>query len=157
MSEKRFELLNDAQWELIEPLLPDPKRRKDKRGRPWASNCACLKGISVHIADRRSVAFIARHLSFCGDVQATLEAVEETFLDGNFALAKKGDPPSVQPRVAKGHEVDGTGQRWRSAARSRAGKCLFGRSHTRRTQSPLSQSPPENETKTGDHRARLRL
>ena len=45
MSKKRFELLNDAQWELIEPLLPEPKRRKDKRGRPWASNRACLEGI----------------------------------------------------------------------------------------------------------------
>jgi hypothetical protein len=31
MSKKRFELLNDAQWELIEPLLPEPKRLK-KRG-----------------------------------------------------------------------------------------------------------------------------
>jgi len=40
MSKKRFEL-----WELIEPLLPEPKRRKDKRGRPWASNRACLEGI----------------------------------------------------------------------------------------------------------------
>ena len=38
MSKKRFELLSDAQWELIAPLLPEPTRRKDKRGRPWASN-----------------------------------------------------------------------------------------------------------------------
>jgi transposase len=37
--------LTDAQWELIEPLLPEPKRRKDNRGRPWASNRACLEGI----------------------------------------------------------------------------------------------------------------
>ncbi|MGA2252514.1 transposase [Terracidiphilus sp.] len=45
MSKKRFELLSEAQWELIEPLLPAPKRRKDKRGRPWASNRACLEGM----------------------------------------------------------------------------------------------------------------
>ena len=45
MSKKRFELLSEAQWELIAPLLPEPKRRKDKRGRPWASNRACLEGI----------------------------------------------------------------------------------------------------------------
>jgi transposase len=45
MSKKRFELLSDAQWELIAPLLPAPKRRKDKRGRPWVSNRACLEGI----------------------------------------------------------------------------------------------------------------
>jgi transposase len=42
---ERFELLTDAQWELIAPLLPEPKRRKDNRGRPWASNRACLEGI----------------------------------------------------------------------------------------------------------------
>jgi len=30
---------------LIEPLLPGPKRRKARRGRPWASNRACLDGI----------------------------------------------------------------------------------------------------------------
>ena len=45
MSKKRFELLTDAQWELIGPLLPEPKRRKDRRGRPWVSNRACLEGI----------------------------------------------------------------------------------------------------------------
>ena len=44
MSKKRFELLNDGQWQLIEPLLPEPNRRKDKRGRPWSSNQACLEG-----------------------------------------------------------------------------------------------------------------
>jgi transposase len=45
MFKKRFELLTDGQWSLIEPLLPEPKRRKDNRGRPWATNRACLEGI----------------------------------------------------------------------------------------------------------------
>jgi Putative transposase of IS4/5 family (DUF4096) len=27
------------------PLLPEPRRRKDNRGRPWASNRACFEGI----------------------------------------------------------------------------------------------------------------
>jgi transposase len=45
VSKRRFILLTDAQWELIEPLLPEPKRRKDNRVRPWASNRACLEGI----------------------------------------------------------------------------------------------------------------
>jgi hypothetical protein len=34
MVKKRFELLTDALWALIEPLLPEPRRRKDNRGRP---------------------------------------------------------------------------------------------------------------------------
>jgi hypothetical protein len=63
MSKKRLELLNDAQWELIEPLLPEPKRRKDNRGRPWASNRACFEGISVDFADRLGVAVSARQVS----------------------------------------------------------------------------------------------
>ena len=42
---KRQKLLTDEQWELIEPLLPEGRRRKDNRGRPWASNRACFEGI----------------------------------------------------------------------------------------------------------------
>jgi transposase len=45
MSKKRFELLIGVQWQLIEPLLPGPKRRKDRRGRPWASNRDCPEAI----------------------------------------------------------------------------------------------------------------
>src|SRR5664280_2185446 len=42
---KRQKLLTDEQWELIEPLRPQPKQRRDKRGRPWATNRACFEGI----------------------------------------------------------------------------------------------------------------
>ena len=42
---KRQKLLTDEQWELIAPLLPEGRRRKDNRGRPWASNRACFEGI----------------------------------------------------------------------------------------------------------------
>jgi len=34
-----------AQWQRIEPVFPKPKRRRDKRGRPPASNRACFEGI----------------------------------------------------------------------------------------------------------------
>jgi len=27
--------LTDAQWAIIEPLIPKPRGRKDRRGRPW--------------------------------------------------------------------------------------------------------------------------
>src|SRR3954447_25983764 len=27
--------LTDGQWEVLEPLIPDPPRREDGRGRPW--------------------------------------------------------------------------------------------------------------------------
>ena len=42
---KRQKLLTDEQWELVEPMLPPPRRRRDNRGRPWASNRSCLEGI----------------------------------------------------------------------------------------------------------------
>jgi transposase len=45
MSKKRFELLTDRQWELIEPLLPEPKRARITGAGPWASNRECLEGI----------------------------------------------------------------------------------------------------------------
>ena len=38
-------LLSEAQWEILCPLFPEPKRRKDDRVRPWASNRSCLEGI----------------------------------------------------------------------------------------------------------------
>ena len=42
---KRPALLSEAQWTLLAPLFPDPGRRRDGQGRPWASNRACLEGI----------------------------------------------------------------------------------------------------------------
>ena len=42
---KRQKLLTGEQWELIGPLLPEAKGRKDGRGRPPAPNRACLEGI----------------------------------------------------------------------------------------------------------------
>ena len=37
--------LTDAQWEAIEPLLPELPRRDDGRGRPWRENRAVLDGV----------------------------------------------------------------------------------------------------------------
>jgi transposase len=42
---KPQQLLSEEQWKILEPLFPEPKRRKDGRGRPWASNRECLQGI----------------------------------------------------------------------------------------------------------------
>jgi transposase len=127
MSKKRFELLSEAQWELIAPLLPEPKRRKDKRGRPWASNRACLEGILWVLQTGAAWRFLPdkypspatcwRRLKQWEEQDVWLDAWrallgaldgegllkwEETFLDGSFAPAKKGAPPSVKPSAARG-------------------------------------------------------
>ena len=126
MSKKRFELLTNEQWELIEPLLPVPKRRKDNRGRPWASNRACLEGILWVLrtgapwrflpAQYPSPATCWRRLRQWEEKGVWLDAWrallgvldgeglfkwEESFLDGSFAPAKKGAPQSARPSVAR--------------------------------------------------------
>ena len=126
MGKKRFELLTDEQWELIEPLLPEPKRRKDNRGRPWASNRACLEGILWVLRTGAPWRFLAdqypspatcwRRLKQWEEEGVWLDAWrallgaldgegllkwEESFLDGSFAPAKKGAPQSVKPSVAR--------------------------------------------------------
>jgi len=39
---RRQKLLTDEQWELVEPLFPERRQRRDKRGRPPASNRSCF-------------------------------------------------------------------------------------------------------------------
>ena len=126
MSKKRFELLSDAQWELIAPLLPEPRRRQDKRGRPWASNRGCFEGILWVLQTGAAWRFLPdkypspatcwRRLKLWEEQGVWLEAWrallgaldgegllkwEETFLDGSFAPAKKGAPQSEKPSAAR--------------------------------------------------------
>jgi putative transposase of IS4/5 family DUF4096 len=37
--------LTDEQWEVLEPLIPNPSRRSDGRGRPWRTPRGVLDGI----------------------------------------------------------------------------------------------------------------
>jgi transposase len=37
--------LTDEQWEVLEPLILDPARRPDGRGRPWRDSRDVLNGI----------------------------------------------------------------------------------------------------------------
>jgi transposase len=41
----KAELLTDEQWSILEPLIPEPVRRADGRGRPWRANREVLNGI----------------------------------------------------------------------------------------------------------------
>ena len=176
MSKKRFELLSDAQWELIEPLLPEPKRRKDNRGRPWASNRACLEGILWVLQTGAAWRFLPdkypspatcwRRLKQWEEQDVWLDGEgllkwEETFLDGSFAPAKKGALPSVKPSVARVR----SGWYWSTVAVFRwefglkvplREKYACG-SHARRSQSSSYQRPAANQAETGNRRPSLRL
>ncbi len=123
---KRQQLVTDEQWQLVEPLLPKPKRRKDKRGRPPAPNRACFEGILWVLQTGAAWRFLPdeypspstcwRRLQewqergvWLGAWRALLGALDEegllrwdeTFLDGSFAPAKKGALRSEKPSVAR--------------------------------------------------------
>ena len=123
---KRQKLLTDEQWELVEPMLPPPKRRRDNRGRPWASNRACFEGILWILQTGAAWRFLPdefpspstcwRRLQAWQEQGVWLDAWrallggldeegllrwDETFLDGSFAPAKKGARPSEKPSGAR--------------------------------------------------------
>jgi len=122
----RQKLLTDEQWELIEPLFPRRKLRRDKRGRPPAANRACFEGILWILQTGAAWRFLPdefpspstcwRRLQHWQDEgvwreawRALLGALDEngllrwdeTFLDGSFAPAKKGVLPSAKPSAAR--------------------------------------------------------
>jgi transposase len=123
---KRQKLLTDERWQLIETLLPEPKRRRDNRGRPWAPNRACFEGILWILQTGAAWRFLPdefpspatcwRRLKQWEDEGVWLDAWrallgaldeqgllqwDETFLDGSFAPAKKGAPQSAKPSEAR--------------------------------------------------------
>src|SRR5579885_3264796 len=115
--------LTDEQWEVVEPVLR-PRRRADRRGRPWHDTRAVLHGVlwvlgtgaqwrelpekypPFQTCHRRfqqwvrsgkleeALRRLARHLHERGQLN-----LEEAFVDATFASAKKGASPSA-PRVA---------------------------------------------------------
>ena len=123
---QRQKLLTDEQWEAIAPLFPAPRRRADKRGRPWAANRACFEALLWLLYTGAAWRFLPEHFpspSTCWrrlqqwqaegvwlnawrallgvlDEQGLLRW-DEAFLDGSFAPAKKGARPSVKPSAAR--------------------------------------------------------
>jgi transposase len=124
---KRQKLLTDEQWELVDPMLPPPRRRQDNRGRPWASNRACFEAILWILQTGAAWRFLPdkfpspstcwqrlkqweeeevwlnawRTLLGALDEEGLLKW-DETFLDGSFAPAKKGALRSGKPSGARG-------------------------------------------------------
>src|SRR6516164_588011 len=118
--------LTDAQWALLDPLIPEPKRRRDGRGRPWKDRREVLNGILYILrtgapwADlpERYPPYQTCHRRFqqwvrSGVMRGVLEALaedlhfrggfhlHEAFIDGSFAPAKRGALASARPSAAK--------------------------------------------------------
>ena len=107
--------LTDEQWEIVSPLIPEPRRREDRRGRPWRDPRDVLHGILwvlrtgapwKDLPDRYPP-YQTCHRRFQqwsrdGTLRGVLEALaedlyrrgridlREAFVDGTFAGRKKG-------------------------------------------------------------------
>jgi transposase len=119
--------LTDAQWSVLDPLIPQPKRRADGRGRPWKDTRDVLNGIlwvmrtgaPWHDLPDRYPSYQTCHRRFqqwvrSGVLRRILEELardlhdrggidlRECFVDGTFAPAKKGALALGKLSAAKG-------------------------------------------------------
>ena len=118
--------LTDSQWAALDPLIPEPSRRKDRRGRPWKDRRAVLDGIlwvlrtgapSADLPDGYPP-YQTCHRRFqqwvrSGILKGVFEAlaadlyvrgfldVREAFIDGSFASAKRGAGRSGRRSVVR--------------------------------------------------------
>ena len=118
--------LTDEQWEVLEPLIPDPPRREDRRGRPWRDPRDVLNAIlwvlrtgapwkdlperypPYQTCHRRFQQWIEEGV-FGSVLEALAEDLEERgeidlsecYIDGTFVVAKKGGHNSERPSGAK--------------------------------------------------------
>jgi transposase len=118
--------LTDKQWNVLEPLIPDPPRREDGRGRPWRDPRDVLNAIlwilrigapwkdlperypPYQTCHRRFQKWIEEGV--LGSVLETLAQdleergqidLSECYIDGTFVVAKKGGSELERPSGAK--------------------------------------------------------
>ena len=107
--------LTDVQWEVLCPLIPEPPRRADGRGRPWQDDRKLLDGIfwilrtgaqwedvprrygTKSTCHRRFQTWVSSGLfeqilsALAEDLKKRGELdLSECFIDGTFVSAKKG-------------------------------------------------------------------
>jgi transposase len=118
--------LTDAQWSLVEPILPEDPVREDGRGRPWSDRRKVLNGVlwilrtgapwkdlpprygPYQTTHRRFQDWVksgvmedllltlAQHLKDAGGLD-----LKECFVDGTFVPAKKGGDRWAKPKEAR--------------------------------------------------------
>lgn len=109
--------LSYHQWKIVEPLIPEPARRKDGGGRPWQPARIVLDaivwilrtGAPWRYLPKQYPSYQTCHRRFQqwvkdGTLRTVLEQLvddlgvglgEEAFIDGTYAPAKKGARVSV--------------------------------------------------------------
>jgi transposase len=126
MANRRGEELTDEQWAIIAPLIPEPPRREDGRGRPWRDTREVMNGVLWILRSgarwqdlpERFPPYQTCHRRFQqwsrdGTLRNVLEALaedlrtrgeidlSECFIDGTFIVAKKGAQKRERPSGAK--------------------------------------------------------
>lgn len=122
--------LTDEQWEMITPLIPQPPKRRDGRGRPRRDNREVLNGIlwimrsgaqwrdmperypPYQTCQRRfqewvrsgTFELILRTLVKDRKERGDLD-LTECFIDGSFVIAQKGGPGMGKPKRGKGTQI----------------------------------------------------
>ncbi len=119
--------LTEKQWAVLAPLLPKPRVRTDRRGRPWRDPRDVLNGMLWVLRTGAPWADLPeryppsqtchrrfQHWARDGTLPRVLRALaadlaergkldlSEAFIDGPFAGAKKGAPASGKPSGARG-------------------------------------------------------
>jgi transposase len=119
--------LTDDQWAIIQPLVPNPTRRFDGKGRPWKDPRDVMNGILwilrtgapwYDMPKERYPSFQTCHRRFqqwvhSGIFEKILQALStdlrergglnmsECYIDGTFIVAKKGGKRLERPSGAK--------------------------------------------------------
>ena len=118
--------LTDEQWAVIQPLIPDPPKRPDGKGRPWKDACDVINGVLwalrtgapwYDLPDRyppyqtchrrfqhwvRSGVFEKVLQTLADDLQERGDLdLSECHIDGTFIIAKKGATRLEQPSGAR--------------------------------------------------------
>jgi len=140
--------LTDEQWTILEPLIPKPRLRADRRGRPWCDDRQVLNGIlwvlrtGAHWRDvpdrypspatchRRHQHWVRTGV-FGKILQALAEDLRdrgkldltECFIDGTFTVAKRG---ALRGSHSTGQRLQdhGSGRRRWPSCRGRRGQCF---------------------------------
>jgi transposase len=132
----RGEELTDEQWSVIAPLIPEPPRRADGRGRPWRDTREVMNGVLWILRSgarwqdlpERFPPYQTCHRRFQqwakdGTLRRVLEALaedlrargdldlSECFIDGTFVVAKKGGAELERPSAVKARRS----WRWQTA------------------------------------------
>ncbi len=139
--------LTEKQWAVLAPLLPKPRLRQDRRGRPWRDPRDVLNGILWILRTgapwqdlpERYPSYQTCHRRFqywveSGTMQRVLEALardleargeldlSECFIDGTFAGAKKG-VPRREDQAGQGNQAHGDRRPYWSSYRRIHYKC----------------------------------